>query len=170
MPIAAFAYLGFSGSLSHSDRNIYILYIKKNTIFKTSGSPVAGICPGPACQLLPSCSFHGLLESVTHGWARKRGGGREIGRGRVAFPPTPIFFSLLYFCHYYITLFWASKVVGTEFGSSPASLPWKARGLVLVWGFFNYYLVLKDFLLGHVPHVWSSNCSRCAWAKNLGLN
>jgi len=107
---------------------IYIyIYIYKNTTFKTSGSPAAGISPGPVCQLLPSCSFHGLLESVTRGWARKRGGGREAGRGKVAFPLAPIFFSLFYICHYYITLFWVSKVVGAAFGSSPAFLPWKSQ-------------------------------------------
>lgn len=78
------------------------------------------------------------------------------GKGRAAFPSTLVCFSLFDFCHYPVTLFGASKVVGSKFGGSPALLLWKSQTVA------NNYQVLKDFLLGHVPHVWSSNCSRCA--------
>lgn len=65
----------------------------------------------------------------------------------------PTFFSLFYICHYYITLFWASNVVGTEFGSSPAFLPWKSQRVGSGLSFYYYYFLLKYFLLGQVPHV-----------------
>lgn len=79
---------------------------------------------------------------------------REQGKGEQHFP-LPLF-SLFDICHYHVTLFGASKVVGSKLGGSPALLLWKSQRVA------NNYQVLKDFLLGHVPHVWSSNCSRCA--------
>lgn len=94
-----------------------------------------------------------------------------MGSRRAAVPPTPAFFSLFYIYLYYITLFGASKVVGTELGSSFAFLLWRSQRVGSGLGFYYYYYFgLKDFLLGHVPHVWSSNCSRRAGAKNLSLN
>lgn len=73
-------------------------------------------------------------------WSHSHRGGpgkEEEGtaKGTAAFPPTLVFFSLFDICHYYVILFGASKVVGTEFGSGPALLLWKSQRVGSAWRF-----------------------------------
>lgn len=73
-----------------------------------------------------------FLESFTQGRPAKEEG---TGKGKTAFPPTLVFFSLFDICHYFVTLFGASKVVSTKFGGSPALLLWKSQRVGSAWGF-----------------------------------